>query len=301
MLNQTLAKFRQVPRKVCRTMWDAMPTSVAQTPLMNRTGRFIYRRFTRDTLKVQTHFTQFMRNPPLLNALKQIMARDSSSTALGVASIGCSTGAELYSVLYTLRSAMPGRTIIGVGSDLSPEVVRIAERGLYVPGVPAAEGALFAAGRPEIEEDEISALNGIVQQQADGTCRVRDFLRHDTSWFAADAIKDDILTSIGPQDLVLANNFMGPMDDRSAERCLHNMMRLVKAGGYLVVDGVDLDLKTRVLRGAPFTPILTNLREIWGCDGSKQGWPWLRWGAEPIDTSEPDWRVRYTIIFQRLR
>lgn len=301
MLNETLAKVRRVPRYVCRTMWDTMPASVARTPVMNKTGRFIYRRFTRNTGKIQSHFTRFMRNPPLLDALRQIAGIGSLLGDLKVASIGCSTGAELYSVMYTLRGAMPGRKIMGFGSDLSSEVVKVAEMGLYMPGVPAAHGGLFGVGGAEIMEDEVAALQGVVEQFPDGTCRVRDHIREGISWFAADAINDDLLARMGPQDFVLANNFIGPMDDHSAERCLRNMMKLVHEGGFLVIDGVDLDVKTRVLRNASFTPVLINQQEIWGADKSKHGWPWIRWAAEPLDESEPDWRIRYTVIFQRLR
>ncbi|WP_203428617.1 oligosaccharide flippase family protein [Rhizobium sp. BG4] len=224
---------------------------------MNKTGRFIYRRFTRDTVKVQTHFTHFMRNPPLLDALTQLTGRMETGEPLRIASIGCSTGAELYSVLYTLRKAYPGKEIFGYGSDLSEEVVKVAQLGRYQPGRAAGEGGMFHAGRPEVEASEVAEFSGLMEPGRDGVCEVHDWLKAGTSWFVADAIKDDIVAMIGPQDVVLANNFMGPMDDRSADQCLRNVMGLVRPGGILVIDGVDLDVKTRTIRGSRFTRCLS--------------------------------------------
>jgi len=58
-------------------------------------------------------------------------------------------------------------------------------------------------------------------------------------------------------------------------------------------------VKTRVLTEFGFRPVLMNQEEIWEAEGLKTGWPWLRWGREPIDRSEADWARRYSVIFRR--
>jgi len=264
---------------------------------MFRTGRYIYRRFTRNTVRLQSHYTQFMRNPPLLSLIGALALQYPLNGHVKIASIGCSTGAELYSVLHSVRKFRSDLQLTALGIDISAAVVEVARQGIYHPDVPAAEGSSYAAGRAEVASVDVPSLSEILQPLPDGSVQVKDWLRRDVTWLTADATDGRLLDLIGQQDLVLANNFMGPMEDPLAERCLRNMMRLVAPGGYLIVDGVDLDIKTKVLKASGFQPVLTSQDEIWASDGSKRGWPWLRWALEPLDRREPDWAVRYTVIF----
>ncbi|MFS8110386.1 CheR family methyltransferase [Rhizobium jaguaris] len=289
--------LRQAPRRVCRAFWETIPSPVRRTPLMFRTGRYIYRRFTRNTSRVQSHYTQFMRNPPLLSLIGALASQYPRNGNVRIASVGCSTGAELYSVLYSVRKIRSDLRLTALGADISSEVVEVARRGVYHPDVPAAEGSLYIAGRAEVASVDVPSLMEILQPLPDGSLQVKDWLRQDVTWLTADATDGRLLDLVGRQDFLLANNFMGPMEDRVAERCLRNMMSLVAPGGYLIVDGIDLDVKTKVLKASGFRPVLTSQEEIWASDGSKNGWPWLRWAREPLDRREPNWAVRYSVIF----
>jgi chemotaxis methyl-accepting protein methylase len=266
---------------------------------MFRTGRYIYRRFTRHTGKFQSHYTQFMRNPPLLSTIATLASKYPRGGHLKIACIGCSTGAELYSVLYVIKSLRSDLQVTAQGADISNAVTEAARRGIYFPDVPAAEGGLYAAGRAEVTSADASSLVDLLEPLPDGAFRVRDWLREGITWRTADATDDKLSALFEPQDFLLANNFMGPMDDHLAERCLRNMVTLVARGGYLVVDGIDLDVKTRILTELGFRPVLTNQQEIWEAEGLKTGWPWLRWAREPIDRSVVDWALRYSVIFHR--
>ena len=88
------------------------------------------------------------------------------------------------------------------------------------------------------------------------------------------------------------------MDDPAAEDCLRNVLRVVKPGGHLVVDGVDLDVKSRVLPQAGFVPLCEHIQDIYWADPSKRGWPWVRWARELLDTTRSDWQTRYATIFR---
>ena len=50
-----------------------------------------------------------------------------------MAVLGCSVGVEVYSILWTLRRARPDLTILVDAVDISPEVLAIAEEGVYGP------------------------------------------------------------------------------------------------------------------------------------------------------------------------
>ena len=67
-------------------------------------------------------------------------------------------------------------------------------------------------------------------------------------WETGDATDPELLDLFGPQDVAMVCNVLGPMEDALAEKCLRNIVRLVVPDGHLVVDGMDLDLKTRVVQ-----------------------------------------------------
>jgi hypothetical protein len=57
------AAIRSTPRKLCHARWDSMPRPAMETAVMRHMGTFLYQRFTRNVLRVQSHYTHFMRNP----------------------------------------------------------------------------------------------------------------------------------------------------------------------------------------------------------------------------------------------
>ena len=99
--------------------------------------------------------------------------------------------------------------------------------------------------------------------------------------------------------MVVANRFLCHMEPAAAERCLRNIARLVKPGGYLFVSGIDLDVRTRVARGMGWKPVSDMIRDIHEGDPSlRRGWPLEYWGLEPFCDDRSDWRIRYASVFQ---
>jgi chemotaxis methyl-accepting protein methylase len=60
---------------------------------------------------------------------------------LRVAVLGCSIGAEVYSILWTIRSARPDLNIVLHALDISKEILDFAERGVYEPSTCAVVGS----------------------------------------------------------------------------------------------------------------------------------------------------------------
>ena len=47
--------------------------------------------------------------------------------------MACSIGAEVYSILWTIRSARPDLKIVLHGVDISNEILGFAEQGIFTP------------------------------------------------------------------------------------------------------------------------------------------------------------------------
>jgi hypothetical protein len=107
-----------------------------------------------------------------------------------MASVGCSTGAELYSTVSFLRSARSDLHVVGLGIDISEGVVAAAREGVYRRDRPASSRGLFAPDPPEMSPDlagcNEECWSALLTEQK-GLFRVRDWVRDGTFWLVADA------------------------------------------------------------------------------------------------------------------
>ncbi len=280
-----------------RYAWRRTPATLRQTRQARRIGAFFYDHYVRHTDRNQTHHTWFLRNIPQLRLLKEVVSAHPCGEPLRIASIGCSVGAELYSTLWLLRRLHPGLTVVAHGIDVSANVIEIARTGVYRLRTPSSLGGMLARDGATVLSTVPKALSDIMDATPEGDFRIRDWLREGVAWTVADARDPGLVTSLGPQDVVMACNVLGPMDDTVAEACLRNVVKLLVPGGTLVLDGIDLDVKARVTRSLGLMPVTRYLEEIHCADPTKGDWPWTRWAHEPIDYQRSDWEYRYATVF----
>jgi len=73
--------------------------------------------------------TTFLRHEEALEAITQLVLQDIPEQTVRIASVGCSTGKEAYSIL--MKSWSQRERIQVVGYDINPKEIETAERGLY--------------------------------------------------------------------------------------------------------------------------------------------------------------------------
>ena len=128
---------------------------------------------------------------------------------------------------------------------------------------------------------------------------VKSWIKEGIKWHVGDVGEAKILDALGPQDMVVANNFLCHMDDSMAERCLRNIARLVSPQGYLFVSGIDLDIRTKVADDLGWKPLQELLEQIYEGDTCMKGlWPCHYAGVEPFNKKRQDWKLRYAAAFQ---
>jgi len=246
--------------------------------------------------------------------MRRLLNQKAPGSRLDISVLACSKGAEVYSVLWAIRSARPDLKLNTHALDISQEILEFAERGVYsriardisTPsphnGTKVVEDVAWNTSRDQnapiferMTDEEVNAMFEVEGDQA----KVRPWLKEGIKWLRGDANDPKLLGVLGPQEIVVANRFLCHMQPAAADKCLRSVARLVKPGGYLFVSGIDLDVRTRVARDLRWKPVTELIREIHDGDTSlRRGWPLEYWGLEPFSEDQADWGIRYASVFQ---
>src|SRR5712692_5456531 len=194
--------------------------------------------------------TFFLRNRPQLELIRRLADQKSKGSTLKISVLACSNGAEVYSILWTIRSARPDLKVIMHAMDVSKEILEVAQKGVYSLKAPElVEAPIFA--RMHVEEmQEMFDSDREVDQ-----VKIKSWIKEGIVWLLGGGGDLEILNVLGPQDMVVANNFLCHMDPPDAERCLRNIARMVNPGGYLFTSGIDLDIRTKVALDLGWKPV----------------------------------------------
>ena len=275
-----------------RRIWPRLPERIRGLEPVRDYGGWLHGIVRRRANREMYLGTLFLRNRPALELMRRIVENEDRGARVRIAVLGCSIGVEVYSIVWTLRRSRPDLELDVRAVDISPEVVDIAQRGVYSPAASELVGASIFDG---LTEDERMKMFDWEDDQA----TIRPWLRDGITWQVGDVADPSLITSLGPQDLVIASNFLCHMDPRSAELCLRNLARLGSPGGHLFVTGVDLDVRTKVALELGWEPIPELRAEMHDGDPLvRADWPWRWWGLEPLDRRRPDWETRYSAVFR---
>ena len=283
--------FEKTLLKANRWIWKRLPVRVRDVRAVQAYGRWLHALTGRNANREMYLGTLFLRNRPALELMRNLSVNGRAST-MRMAVLGCSVGVEVYSILWTLRHDRPELRIAVDAVDISPEVLAIAEEGLYGPQTSEFVHASIFECLTEAERREMFDWEG---EEA----RVKPWLKAGVAWRLGDASDPRLVEELGQADLVVANNFLCHMDASKAERCLRNLAGLVKPDSYLFVSGVDLDVRTKVAQDLGWEPVGELLAEIHDGDPLvRADWPCEWWGLEPLDRTRPDWQIRYASVFR---
>ena len=272
--------------------WNHLPASFINRRPIRSCGHLLHALVRRSASRRQYTGTFFLRNRPQLELIRRLSYQRAKASTLTIVVLGCSNGSEVYSILATLRSARPPLRVIMHAVDISPEVLALAQKGTYSFTSPELVGEPIFERLTPAEMQEMFDRDG--EQLS-----VQPWIKEGIVWHCGDAGDPELLRTLGPQDIVVANNFLCHMKPTDSERCLRHIARLVKPGGYLVVSGVDLDVRTKVARELGWIPVAELMEDIHDGDVAvRRDWPSNYWGLEPLDKRRNDWIIRYAAVFQ---
>jgi SAM-dependent methyltransferase/mannose-6-phosphate isomerase-like protein (cupin superfamily) len=273
-------------------VWNKLPSHFATLGPIRLYGDFLHRLARIYRVRAQAFSTYFLRNRPELELIRRLAQRSSRADTLRIAVLGCSTGAEAYSVTWTLRSAQPDLTFVLQSVDISKRAVEIAECGVYSLLTPQLTNTDMFERMTQSEIEDMFDKDGDI-------VTVKSWIKEGIRWHVGDVGEAKILDALGPQDIVIASNFLCHLDPAVAERTLRNIARLVSPHGYLFVSGIDLDIRTTVAADLGWNPLRELLEEIHEGDPCLRSfWPCHYGGLEPLNKRRGDWRLRYAAAFQ---
>jgi SAM-dependent methyltransferase len=276
-------------------LWRFFPPKLTQLPPVRAYGSWLSTLGRRRPIRRSYFYTSFFRNRPLLELARRIADQKSKGSCLKVSVLGCSIGAEVYSLLWTIRAKRPDLNVVTNAVDRSNEVLEFAQIGIY-----EAERSEFTDA-PILASLTTQEILGMFDMDGN-QLRMKPWLREGITWRVGDAADPRLGRIIGQQDMVFANNLLCHMYPSNAERCLRNILELVTPGGYLFVSGIDLDVRTRMARAFGLEPVIDLIEDIHNGDRRLiADWPFKYWGLEPFNNRRDDWRLRYSSVFRVMR
>lgn len=294
-------------------VWDILPSSFIAIRLVDWYGHILHALARIQGVRAQAFSTFFLRNRPELELIRRLVDRKRDSGPVRVAVLGCSAGAEAYSIAWAIKRGRPDLRIIIHAVDISKEAVECAKRGVYSLKARADDQEVrdyMAAGRRRVARpgselvgaeifERMTAAEKAELFELDGeVASVKDWIKDGIQWHVGDVRSPEIVDRLAPQDVVVASNFLCHMEDSEAERCLRNIARLVGPEGYLLVSGIALEIRAKVARELGWEPVPDLLEEVHDGDPCLRGqWPCLYGGLEPLNKRDRDWKIRYAAAF----
>jgi chemotaxis methyl-accepting protein methylase len=278
-----------------KRIWERLPSRVRNLYSIRSYGAWLHTLVCLRARREMYSGTFFLRNRPALELMRRLADQQANGSNLRIAVLACSIGAEAYSILWTIRSARPDLKVLLDAVDISKEILSFAEKGIYAPDTSQLVGSSIFE---RLTEDEMFEMFDWEGDEA----KVKSWLREGITWQLGDAADPELINILGPQDVVVASNFLCHMAPADAEKCLGNIAQLVSPGGYLFVSGVDLDVRTKVALDLGWEPVPELMTEIHDGDPSvRADWPWQWWGLEPLNRRRHDWQIRYAAAFRIVR
>jgi len=241
--------------------------------------------------RTNSHFTGFLRLPTQFDALvgpvsASIRSRRGAEP-LRICILGCSNGAEAYTVASLLRRHDPDLSFRVYGYDIDERCIDQARSARY------AADEIF---NNKIITSEF--IDATFDRDGDGY-RVKPHITERVEFAIGDVLSRELAALLGTYDVIFAQNFLFHLRPAQSRVALENISRLIRPGAALFLDGVDLPLRHAFVRRKGLVPLDYEIERIHNEARRARavGWPYEYWGLEPFLTVRRDWRSRYSTIF----
>src|SRR6266542_1560007 len=111
--------------RLCSTV--PVPPPLKDLAAIRLYGSFLHGLVRLKSERGQAFTTSFFRNRPQLQLISRLADKKATGSTLRMAILGCSNGAEVYSILWTIRSRRPDLKVISHAVDISKDILESAQ------------------------------------------------------------------------------------------------------------------------------------------------------------------------------
>lgn len=281
-----IRKFGTLILSLNKSLWKKTSNDFHHTRLGLTWGRMIFALVLLRGGRNQLTTTYFFRNRTELRMLTEIVESLAKNQEVKITIIGCSSGAEVYSIINTLQKNIPSLRFEMRAYDIDEPTLEKAKIGIY----PAGSRELSKCSQEEITE---------IFNKDGESFKVKDQYTKIVHWELNDPTREPVISSIPKQDLVIANRLLFHMSKNEQRRAMRAISSMVRSGGYISVVGADLDVRTQIAEELEWKPLINYIEDVHAGDETMTcDWPFKYWGLEPIDKKYKKWELRYCSFFQ---
>jgi chemotaxis protein methyltransferase CheR len=233
--------------------------------------------------------TRFLRMPTQFEALSgpvlDFLLKHRAMDELKVIVMGCSIGAEPYSIASILRKSHPDLVFTVYAYDIDQECIDKAKSVRY-----KAE---------EVLNNELITSDFVDDtfDKVDGLYVIKNDIKKRVHFNVADVLDTNLSRHIGTSDIVFAQHVLVHLKPKQAVKGFRNIYRLLNPKAALFISGMELDMLVKLTRENNLIPCEYKIEEIYKERGFLRGWPYSYWGTEPFMMVRKDWQRRYSTIF----
>ncbi len=160
-----------------RRIWQRLPSRVRDLHLVRSYGAWSHTLVCLCSRRQQYFGTFFLRNRPALELMRRLIGQKSHGATLKIAVLACSIGAEVYSILWIIRSARPDLKVVLQAVDISREILNLAERGVYDSNTYKFANASIFERLTKVE------MQGMFDREGN-QAKIKSWLRNGIIWIA---------------------------------------------------------------------------------------------------------------------
>ena len=239
------------------------------------------------------NYTSFLRLPTQYEALSgpvlDYLGDGGKAKPLRIVILGCSNGAEPYSVASVLKSRHPDLDFHIHASDLESEVVRKARSMCYT------SEEVFS------NETDTDQFDDFVKDTFDienNVYRIKKDVGRHVECGVANVLDPNLREKIGTADIVYVQHLLMHLKVRDQKKAFRNIYSLLNPKAALFAAGNEYDTLQKLTTKYDLRPLEYKIEQIHSEVGVYgKGWPWAYWGVEPFDEFSKGWKRRYSTIF----
>ena len=141
-------------------IWERTPVAFRNLYPVLAYGASLHSLVRLTSTRQQYFGTFFLRNRPALELMRRLAEEKAEGSTLRLAVLACSIGAEVYSILWTIRSARPDLKVRVYAIDISRDILNFAKKGIYSPSTCGLVGSSIFERLTAHEMEQMFDLQG---------------------------------------------------------------------------------------------------------------------------------------------